>query len=135
MHDSPLALQMLRIASMGLKPPPQGQDAFTLARFGRPPAARGAAPVAAGASGGGDGELAKAPRKEGASSPRASAAAAQRGPGGGVGVLRAVALQQVQQAAQQQDPAKRLRAVQKKLRQIKALAEKQATGAPLTVSC
>ncbi len=41
------------------------------------------------------------------------------------GLPRAVALQQQQQQASQQDPQRRLRAVQKKLRQIAALEERQ----------
>lgn len=44
---------------------------------------------------------------------------------------RAAAAQQAQQAQQQADPQKRLRAAQKKLRQIAALQEKQAGGQAL----
>lgn len=77
----------------------------------------------------------KAARTAGCTSPRAGAAAPET-----AGVPRAVALQQAQQAqrAQQQvaaeppqDPAKRLRAVQKKLRQIATIQEKAASGQAL----
>ena len=70
----------------------------------------------------------------GPQSPRRAAAAAAA-----AGVPRAVALQQAQQQAQQAqqvqqaptDPAKRLRAVQKKLRQITGIADKAAAGTAL----
>ena len=39
-----LALQMHRVASMGLKPPPSGPEAFTWSAFGKPPT-REAAPA------------------------------------------------------------------------------------------
>lgn len=98
------------------------------------------------AAGSGDAEPSgKAVRSGQATSPRAAAAAAAAGSGGGaaaadpLAVPRAVALRQQQQAGEsggapgQQDPAKRLRAVQKKLRQIEQVEEKQRRGMALTV--
>lgn len=55
-----------------------------------------------------------------------TAAASAAGPHAVTGLPRSVALQQQQQ---QHDPQKRLRAVQKKLRQIAALEEKRCSGA------
>ncbi|EFN59729.1 hypothetical protein CHLNCDRAFT_133320 [Chlorella variabilis] len=128
-----------KTAQLGLKPAPNGRD-FGWAAFGAAPsthkyqelqrkmdAARGA-PGAAGDSqrpcraadggeeeGGGHGPVAKT---SGSQSPRAAAAAAAAA--AVAGLPRAVALQQ-----QQQDPRRRLRAVQKKLRQIAVLEERQ----------
>ena len=83
----------------------------------------------------------KAARTAGCSSPRAAATAAAAA--AAAGVPRAVALQQQAQQAQQhqqraaeapqppQDPTKRLRAVQKKLRQVALIEEKEAAGQAL----
>ncbi|PRW33985.1 activating signal cointegrator 1 [Chlorella sorokiniana] len=136
----PLDKQLHKNAQLGLKPAPNGRD-FRWSSFGAPPPP-GGLPASQNKTkfmeaqrrqsqtaeqGGG-----KAARTAGSSSPRAASAAAAA-----AGVPRAVALQQAQQAAaaagqqQEQDPAKRLRAVQKKLRQIAAIEEKAAAGQAL----
>ncbi|KAL4426251.1 hypothetical protein ABPG77_009866 [Micractinium sp. CCAP 211/92] len=144
-----------KAAQLGLKPAPNSQE-FRWAEFGPPPAADGALPPAqnkdgfrdlqrrmgvarAGSKHGSERDASehgsgRAARTADCQSPRAAGAAGAAASGlPQTGqAAREAAPQQTQQAQQaQQDPAKRLRALQKKLRQIAALEERQRGGQAL----
>eukprot|EP00887_Chlorella_sp_A99_P003712 scaffold7.g3712.t1 len=137
-----------RAALQGLTPAPNG-SAFSWAVFGLPPPpsadlpasaskhrfAEHQAAAAAARQGGGGADAAKARKGEQAQSPRAAAAAARQQQH--LEARQEQAGQQEQARGQkleqqQQDPARRLRALQKKLRQATALVERAAAGQALS---